>query len=250
MERVVFLIESTGERIDSLLNPETVVFRREAGIRRRAIIGRLIGDSPWYDEALICGAGRTELQLDLLFDTSLVAPPTTVDNVQVLTAPFWALARHRENDKRQYEPNLVRFIWGKTWNVLGVVAEVAERFELFTPSGEPQRSWLRMRFLEVADRQRPGRGALQIEAAEIEPVVSAEGTPEGERPSFGEPAADLDVLGVVPQGRLDQLAFELTGSPSNWRQLAKTLGVDNPTVPIMSGVTVSESPSEQTPAQP
>src|SRR3954465_13576529 len=194
MERVVFLIESTGERIDSLLNPETVVFRREAGIRRRAIIGRLIGDSPWDDEGLICGAGRTELRLDLLFDTSLAASPSNVDNVQVLTAPFWALAQHRENDKRQYEPNLVRFIWGKTWNVLGVVAEVAERFELFTPSGEPQRSWLRMRFLEVADRQRPVRGALQIEAAEIEPVVSAEGTPQGERPSFGEPTADLDVL--------------------------------------------------------
>jgi hypothetical protein len=250
MERVVFLIESTGERIDCLLNPETVVFRRDAGIRRRAVIGRLIGDSPWYDEALICGGGMTELRLDLLFDTSLVAPPATVDNVQLLTAPFWALARHRENDQKQYEPNLVRFVWGKSWNVLGVVAEVAERFEHFTASGEPQRSWLRMRFLEVTDRQRPGPGALQLEAAEIEPGAGAEAGGEADRPSFGEPAADLDVVGVVPQGRLDQLAFQLTGSSSNWRQLAKTLGIDNPTAPIVSGVTVGASPSDETPAKP
>ena len=33
MERVAFIVERTGERIDCLLNPDTVVVRRSAGLR-------------------------------------------------------------------------------------------------------------------------------------------------------------------------------------------------------------------------
>src|SRR6185503_5835271 len=44
LERVVFLVEATGDRIPCLLNPETFVVRRRAGIRpRRSAVGQLTG---------------------------------------------------------------------------------------------------------------------------------------------------------------------------------------------------------------
>ena len=38
MERVAFVVESTGERLGCLLNPESLVLRRLAGIRPRLSI--------------------------------------------------------------------------------------------------------------------------------------------------------------------------------------------------------------------
>ena len=85
MERAAFLIEESGRRIDCLLNPETIVFKREAGLKRRSVIGQLIGDAPWSDDMLLSGGGGlVQLQLDLLFDTSLQSSPP-VDDVQLLT---------------------------------------------------------------------------------------------------------------------------------------------------------------------
>ena len=44
MERVAFLVDSSGERIDCMLNPETVEVRRLAGVRRHTSpSGQLIG---------------------------------------------------------------------------------------------------------------------------------------------------------------------------------------------------------------
>ena len=44
MERVAFLIEETGQRLECLLNPETLVLRRTAGVApRRSTTGRVTG---------------------------------------------------------------------------------------------------------------------------------------------------------------------------------------------------------------
>jgi hypothetical protein len=40
-------------------------------------------------------------------------------------------------------------IWGKSWNIPGIVVAVAERLEHFTAAGVPRRSWLRLRLLRV-----------------------------------------------------------------------------------------------------
>lgn len=42
MERVAFLIEPTGERLGCLLNPESVILRRAAGLQPRARARRLL----------------------------------------------------------------------------------------------------------------------------------------------------------------------------------------------------------------
>jgi hypothetical protein len=151
MERVAFLVEATGERIDCMLNPETVVLRRVAGVKQRlSVSGHLTGVDLSDDPLLYTGGGHTELELDLLFDLDL-DPQTPYQSVRRLTERIWQLAENTANVGRYGSPPLVRFVWGKEWNLLGVVTAVAERFERFTPAGEPHRSWLSIRFVRVHD---------------------------------------------------------------------------------------------------
>src|SRR5258705_11247155 len=73
MERVAFLIDATGERIDCLLNPETFEVSRLAGVRPRgSASGQLVGAGLADDPLLFTGGGRTEMTLDLLFAADFV----------------------------------------------------------------------------------------------------------------------------------------------------------------------------------
>src|SRR5512138_885882 len=128
MERVAFLIESTGERLGCLLNPESLVMRRLAGVRpRRSLSGQLSGTHMAEDELLYTGGGLTELRLDLLFDVTLAGSSFETDDVRDLTRPLWELAENSAGDDGFGRPPLVRFVLGKSWNVPCVVAAVAER---------------------------------------------------------------------------------------------------------------------------
>lgn len=154
MERIAFLIEDTGERLGALLNPDTLVMRRVAGVRpRSSISGPLSGAGLTDDPLLYTGGGRTELELELLFDVSVAGSSLTTRNVRELTGPLWELAENRMGvGQGGYgQPRLVRFVWGKTWNVLGTVTAVAERLEQFNAEGSPQRSWMHMRLVRVSE---------------------------------------------------------------------------------------------------
>src|SRR5690349_7080966 len=108
MERVAFLVEGTGERIGCLLNPESIIVRRTAGVRpRRSAAGLLTGAALADDPILYTGGGTTEIDLDLLFDVTLPgsSAPTVsstptgarpalpvLEDVRVLTGPLRQLA--------------------------------------------------------------------------------------------------------------------------------------------------------------
>jgi hypothetical protein len=180
MERVALVVEATGERLRCLLNPERLVMRRRAGVRARStglagLASPLLRDDP----LLYAGGGHTELELDLLFDTELDVGPlrpailaherlhadgvtTSVitpapssgpvqRDVRELTAPIWQLAETPVDvdPGQRVHARLVRFVWGKAWNVPGVITSVAEHLERFGPEGQPTRSWLRLRLVRV-----------------------------------------------------------------------------------------------------
>ena len=78
-------------------------------------------------------------------------------DVRDLTLPLWRLAENAADRRGGFGgPPLVRFVWGKAWNVLGVIAAVAERVEQFGPDGNPHRSWLRVR-CSAGRASRPSR---------------------------------------------------------------------------------------------
>jgi len=95
VERVSFLVEATGTRLSCLLNPETLAVRRLAGVRpRQTASGALTGAELSDDPLLHTGGGRTEIDLDLLFDLSLGGGTVVADDVRDLTRPFWNLAEN------------------------------------------------------------------------------------------------------------------------------------------------------------
>lgn len=223
MERVAFLLEHSGERLGCLLNPESLLLRRQAGIQPRQSAGGLVTGAELADDQLLySGGGRTELTLDLLFDVSLAGSSISSEDVRDLTRPLWELAENTQSGGYG-RPPLCRFVWGKSWNIPGVVAAVAERLEVFTTEGVPRRSWLRMRMLralEPVTAQRPPRT----------PRV-AEELPQPGMLSSPEPAEMHQILGgEAAEGgeRPDQLAYQYYGDASLWRELLTVNGIDDP----------------------
>lgn len=230
MERVAFLIEETSERLGCLLNPETLVMRRVAGVQpRRSATGQLTGTNLGDDPLLYTGGGKTELDLDLLFDVSLAGSSITTEDVRDLTGPLWNLAENVGREGEYGRPRIVRFVWGKAWNIPGVVVAIAERLEYFTAEGAPRRAWLRMRLRRVAESMAAeqtrsgtlsaeellplgeeiyGLGALEgagVESEHVQVHQYVGGTPEGE---------------VGAGERLDEIAYHYLGDAGLWRLIA------------------------------
>src|SRR5215211_7017314 len=161
MERVTFVVESTGERLGCLLNPESLQVTRNAGVRRRrTATGLLAGAGISDDPLLYAGGGQTDLVLDLLFDIGIAGSTIQTGDVRDLTRPLWDLAESTAASAGATPP-VVRFLWGKAWNVPGVVTAVAERLEDFDTGGVPARSWLRMRLARVPeDAAAPDEGGV------------------------------------------------------------------------------------------
>jgi hypothetical protein len=229
VERVAFLIEESNERLPALLNPESFVIRRLAGVRsKRSSTGQLTGAGLTDDPLLFTGGGTTELEFNLLFDVSLAGSSITTDDVRDLTRPLWNLAENMERQEDYWHPPLVRFIWGKSWNILGSIVAVAERLERFTGGGNPRRSWLSMRMLRVDE------SVLGPSLSELLDMISE---------NLQQMIDDLDlelegartheILGGSSGGegaveRLDEISFRYFGDPGQWRLVAGFNDVDDP----------------------
>lgn len=218
MERVSFLIDKNDRRIACLLNPSSVEFRRRAGVHRRVSIGGDLTRPDGTDDPLLfTGGGTTELRLELLFDVGIEGSTVESRDVRELTAPLWALTENIDVEHGRARPPLVRFVWGKAWNVPGVIAEIAERLERFTTEGVPTRSWVTMRFVRDVPQvveitappppTNPSRESLTSDEIRIHEVQDA-GDGEGER--------------------LDEIAARYYGDPSWWRVLATLNDLDDP----------------------
>lgn len=230
MERVAFLIEATGERVSCLLNPESVLLSRQAGIRPRETAGGLVAGAGLLDDPLLCtGGGRTELTLNLLFDVTLDGSSIHTSDVRDLTGPLWRLSENTAGGPGPARPAQVRFFWGKSWNIPGIIAAVAERLEYFTGDGAPRRSWLRLRLL----RSVPAAGAPPPPSGHLSGAVAAAGDwpQQGARaiaPDGIEVHAVTGVAGGVQAERLDTLAYRYYGDASLWRRIAAFNGLDSP----------------------
>lgn len=176
MERIAFLIEETGVQLSCLLNPESVVVRRRAGIRQRQSgRGFISGHAGGEDSLIFTGGGLTSIDLDLVFDVSLAGSSIQSKDVKQLTRPLWQLAENAQNAESRNRPPLCRLIWGKSWNILCIVSSIAERFEAFSATGEPGRSWLRMRLIRVSGLDEFDDSAASLAATRTSSAPGATG---------------------------------------------------------------------------
>lgn len=239
MERVAFLIEDTGEHYGCLLNPETVVMSRTAGVEpRRSSGGRLTGAGLADDPLLFTGGGRTELRLDLVFDVDLAPPYASVKDVRQMTRPIWSLAENSTEVERQRRPPSVRFVWGRAWNMPGVVTEVAERFDRFAADGSPLRSWMRLLFVRIGQRADES-GGENYELAQRFPPVDLTAPPVDSLQVLGDgsenesgvsPSTSTEQLSPpnVPPGQLGILSWQAFRTPYEWKSLMDYNLIDNP----------------------
>lgn len=230
MERVAFLIEETGERVACLLNPESVVVRRIAGVRQRRSIGGSLSGAELADDALLfTGGGMTEMFLNLLFDVALTDANRKVEDVRDLTSPLWKLAENSGASKTYGEPPRVRFLLGKSWNISGVIAAVSEHLDYFDVTGVPLRSWLSMRFLRVVE-------PLAETSAKAPPLaLTSETTPEQIAQQVNKltetAGGEVKIHTFAAGDRLDQLVrqqYGFYGHPAMWRMIAAYNNISDP----------------------
>jgi hypothetical protein len=234
MERVAFMLEESGERIGCLLNPESLVVRRTAGVQtRRSVNGILSGAAMQDNPVLFTGGGRTVLELDLLFDITIAGSSISAEDVRDLTGPLARLAENDPNPDRYAQLPRVRFVWGKAWNIPGVVTAVSERFDRFAASGVPERSWMRMRFLRVnaeTPRQPEAAGPLAADLLGENKTLDLSDLPTLDIPE--ENIQIHEVKGGGDEGgagdRPDQLAARFYGDPSLWRLIAAFNNIADP----------------------
>ncbi|HEY3290073.1 MAG TPA: hypothetical protein VGK87_08105 [Anaerolineae bacterium] len=244
MERAAFLIEETNQRIGCLLNPENVVMRRTVGLRaRQSVGGQLTGTGQTEDNLLFTGGGHTEFELDLLFDVSLAGSTITSDDVRDLTSPLWQLSENSQTpagSASYRQPPLVRFVWGKSWNVPAIVAAIAERLEEFTPGGAPQRSWLRVRLVRVNEPARQTASEIEQGAGLPNSLLDEWAKVEADKPPDSSGTVH-EILGGTDEStpdtengdrgsseRLDEIAQRYFKQASIWRLLAQVNNIDNP----------------------
>ena len=234
MERVTFLIEKDNQRISCLLNPQTVVIRRSAGVKQRAILGgALTGHNLADSPLLFTGGGCTWVELELLFDVTLPGSTVQTTDVKELTALFFNLAENRLNEERENRLPLVRLFWGKTCNIPGVVTDVAERLDYFTNDGLPRRSWLKLRMARVMERAEDMQQSQGVEHEIKKMLTSSAGLKKLEqrhasaRQDEGTAIQQTSET-VVTAERLDNLADRVWGDPGLWKTMAAYNGIENP----------------------
>lgn len=228
MERVAFLIEATQQRISCLINPGEVVLRRTAGVYpRRSAAGSLVSGLSAEDPVLYTGGGRTELEFGLLFDVALATSGHAIEDVRELTRPFLALAgtEIKATSTGVIATPLVRFLWGRTWNILAAVVAAAERLERFTADGVPQRSWMRLRLWRMPEPT----PAARVETAPTSGLLS---TSLSALSGTQAASTDSDIGSAFEQvtasDRLETIAQRHFGHPAYWRWLAAINNLDDP----------------------
>jgi len=222
MERVAFLIEETGERIRCMLNPESLLIRRRSGLKQRESIGGFVAGSDLADDPLIhTNGGCTELQIDLVFDVALPGSSIATDDVRELTRPLWNLSENAGRVDSDFKVPLCRLVWGKQWNMPGVITSIAERLESFTASGEPRRSWLRLRLRRVVDEQVVTVDEIKASSLfldeQLESDISTESVADSESKVSDQTVSEIT---TVADERFDQMAQRLYGDSRLWRCLA------------------------------
>jgi hypothetical protein len=159
--------------------------------------------------------------------------------VRDLTAPLARLAENATTTDRYGELPRVRFVWGKAWNIPGVVIAVSERFDRFAPTGVPERSWMRIRFLRVNENPKtsaPAAGSIPGKLLPDRPRLDLSGLSNLDVPDENVQIHESKGGGAAGGAgdRLDQLAAKFYGDPALWRLIAAFNSIADP-LHVMAG---------------
>lgn len=215
-----------------MLNPETVVMRRITGVKpREVLLGSIYSDKKSDNPLMFTGAGVTTLDLDLVFDISIPGSTVVSEDVRDLTKPIWNLSENQQRNDHCFRPALCRFIWGKSWNIPGVISALSEKLESFSAEGVPHRSWLRLRMVRMQQHVEPiasegtNFSAFENQFSETSALTDTEGFSNLD--SFtSSPNSSTDL--IENNTRIDLSAYQSTGDCTNWRVIANQYNLTDP----------------------
>ncbi|MDZ4763508.1 MAG: LysM peptidoglycan-binding domain-containing protein [Chloroflexota bacterium] len=148
--------------------------------------------------------GAQSLSLTLYFDSQLAKT-----DVRDYTKPLWSMMMIDQSKKNRKsnkgEPPTVAFEWGSLY-FKSVITTISEKFSLFTDDGIPLRCIVQITLRQYED------------AADVPPQTSGQ---SGNAPV-------VNTAQVREGDRLDHIAAENNGNPSDYRQIAETNNIDNP----------------------
>jgi len=228
MERVAFLVEPDDHRISCMLNPETIVITRSSGIRERESIGGAVSGKNLNDVPLIfTGGGVTYIEMELLFDITIKGSSLITKDVRDYTSNFFEMAENSYDNNGSKRPKIVRMIWGKSWNIPGVITEIAEKLDYFTKGGVPRRSWLKLRLRRVNEEDTISDFIEKIVELLNESLTIADEldatSPYGQ--SYESEELRAKSITVMLNDRLDAIADKYYNDPSLWRLIASFNGI-------------------------
>lgn len=148
MEHVTFLIKHTQESVKCLLNPEKLEIRRVSGVKQNRQ-NSISQDTNNEASMLDTGAGTTDITMSLLFDSSYITRSSSTLDIRNYTQRLWKLTENHQVTGQQQRTPTVNFMWGKAWNIRGVITEVSEKLENFSVEGIPRRSWVQLTFRKL-----------------------------------------------------------------------------------------------------
>jgi hypothetical protein len=168
------------------------------------------------------GAGG-EAPAEPAVESNVTAALTTSVDVRTLTQPLWSLAENGQPVAGNLAPQRVRFVWGRSWNVPGVILAVAERLECFDSQGVPKRSWLSLLMRRVEEELEAGSAPPPPTSPQFELNSSGSSTEESGDDSVVIPVDDEGVA-LTP---LYIVAAERYGDPRYDRAIAEYNDLDD-----------------------
>ncbi len=196
-------LTNSDDGIKCLFNPSDFTIERSVNYAEHKIPGK---DRPIMQ--FVNGEAET-MSFSLFFDTYMSTlesgnkslsekaskPITEKEDVREYTNPFYKLM---DIDSDEHSPKIVTFVWGLI-KFEGVVANISQKFTLFSPSGIPLRAVLTITLKSYAEnnpvRNSPDRTKNRV---------------------------------VVEGEQLYSLAYREYGDCSMWRKIAEANSIDNP----------------------
>jgi nucleoid-associated protein YgaU len=192
-------IEGSGP-MDCLFNPKDYSVTKANGWDAKAKKGAT-AEQPQFT-----GGQPREMTLQLLFDTTLLAPPVSVKDItDKLFAAMDATvggASGGAAKKQEKRPRTITFTFG-TFSFIGVAKSLTVQYLLFKPDGEPLRADVKLA------------------------LVQWDVPVEGQNPTTRSTGALSSHL-VRDGDSLPSIAYKAYGDATMWRAIAEDNGIDNP----------------------
>lgn len=223
MERITFLIEPGEKPISCMLNPESVVIRFQSSLVQQNGYGTMLTKTGWETQKYIQAVrGVVAIDLELLFDVTLFDIAVSTGNVQDLTRPFYEITEPVKNVSGIKRCHSVRMIWGKCWNVSGIITAITEKLEKFTAEGVAQRSWLSLRLVKTGEEESPPA----VRPVSIRQTLSSSNIDIIEQKK-NNVAIVKKCETLEFNDRLDNISQKVYGTPELWKVIASFNNLDS-----------------------